>query len=145
MRLNQNKNNFSVMYVQAFALRQITNGRASVSPPASVQRVTQSQQSERRLMLGEAQRERSNSTPSPSPRTEGSDGTGTKAGSLWAPVQEALLSAPVLLLQTCLLTSSSTALSLLVTLDATLLAHDSIIGIPQCQHRGEDACRAQRC
>ena len=44
MRLSQNKNNFSVMYVQAFLLRQITNGRASVSPPASVQRVTQSQQ-----------------------------------------------------------------------------------------------------
>lgn len=68
-------------------------------PPTSVQGavVTQRQQSERRLTLGEAQRESSNPTPSYSPRTEGSDGRETKAGPLLASVQEALLFVPVLL------------------------------------------------
>lgn len=89
VQMNQNKNKFTIIHAQAFSLQDKlsnTNGRDSVFPPTSVQRaiVTQSQQSERQLIWGEAQRESSNPTPTQSPRTEGNGGTETKGQpSLW--------------------------------------------------------------
>lgn len=104
---DESENNFTIIYVQASSLWHkplIMNGFSLPSHLSSEGAILiQRQQSELRLMLGEAQRKRTATQPLlslPGPRAV--LGERQRAGPLWASVQETLLFAPVLLLQMCL-------------------------------------------